>query len=189
MSDLTIKAARSSHAELLARRAKLDQKKRDCESLAAGINSKLSGLEAAHSILEKRYLTDEVDLTQVTSSRNEIGTKRAELAEAERLASLAADAIQEIDAQIQQAEQEISAAQREFCTEQRNQALAKIKADASLRKNLIAAMVANANTGLNYTFSPPAFFSQFVNQLIPEIQESEIRTELDKFNKSNDLTD
>ncbi|PTQ68634.1 hypothetical protein C8R26_13721, partial [Nitrosomonas oligotropha] len=113
MSNKAMIADRSAHAELLTRRAKFDQKKRDCESLVASITSKLPGLEQAHSILEKSYLADEANLAQVTASRNEIEAKRAELSEAERLASLAAEAIREIDQQIQQAEQAIAAARRE----------------------------------------------------------------------------
>ena len=187
MSTTDLKSTRAAHPELLTRRAKFDQKKRDCESMAANISTKLSGLEQAHSILEKRYLTDEVSLAQVTASRQELDAKRAELVEAERLAGLAAEAIQETDMQIQHALQAIAAAQREFCTEQRNAAIAKIKTDTTLKKNLIAAMVANAGTGGQFTFRAATFAAQFINQLLPEISEDEVREAIDKFQKDNEL--
>ena len=187
MSNQAMIAARSAHAELFTRRGKFDHKKRDCESLVASITSKLSGLEQAHSILEKRYLSDEANLAQVTASRNEIETKRVELSESERLASLAAEAIREIDQQILQAELATAAARREFCAEQRNAAIAKIKDDATLRKNLIAAMVANAGSGAPYSFQAAAFAGQFIHQLLPQISEAEVRAELDRFKSSNKL--
>ncbi|MER0216061.1 MAG: hypothetical protein DU481_07670 [Nitrosomonas sp.] len=187
MSNLTMTAAKAAHAELLTRRGKFDQKKRDCESLVASITSKLSGLEQAHSILEKRYLSDEANLAQVTASRNEIEAKRLELSEAERLASLAAEAIREIDQQILQAELATAAAQREFCAEQRNASIAKIKADKTLRQNLLAAMVANTGAGGQFTYQAATFFSTFIHQLLPEISETEAREAVEKFRLDNGL--
>jgi hypothetical protein len=180
-------SALSAAAELQAKRAKFQEKKQSCESMAAEISTQLTGMELAHSILEKRYLTDEANLAQVAASRQEIDTKRAELAEAERLAGLAAEAILEIDQEIKQAEQSIAAAQREYCAEQRNAAIAKIRADAALRKNLIAAMVANAGTGAQYTFNAQIFVQQYLAAIVPEIADAEVRSELDKFIKSNEL--
>jgi len=179
--------ARSAHAELLTRRAKLDQKKCDCESMASNSAAKLAGLEQAHSILEKRYLTDEASLSQVSASRQELDICRAELTEAKRLAGLAAEAIQEIDAQIQQTKQAMAAAAREFCTEQRSAAIARIKADATLKKNLIAAMAANVGTGGQFTFQTATFAAQFIRQLLPEISKDEVREAAEKFQKDNDL--
>ena len=177
-------ATKAVYVELLTRRSKFQDKKQSCGSLVASITSKLSGLEQAHSILEKRYLTDEATMQQVQASRTEIESERAKLSEAERLTGLAAEAIREID---QQALQEIAIAQRQFCAEQRNATIAKIREDADFRKNLIAAMVAHAGAGGSYTFSPPVFVEQFIHQLLPQISEAEVREAIDKFKKSNDI--
>lgn len=189
MSNHTQISPKAAHAELQTRRAKCQEKEQSYKSIATEIGAQLPGMELAHSILEKRYLTDEVSLPQVTASKNEIEVKRAELAEAERLANLATEATLEIDAQIQQAAKSIAAAQREFCAARRNESISKIKSDAALRKNLIAAMVANVGTGGIYTFNVATFAAQFINQLLPEIPESEVRVELEKFKKTNGLQD
>ncbi|SDX03887.1 hypothetical protein [Nitrosomonas oligotropha] len=184
----TLTTVRTQHAELLTRRAKFDQKKRDCESLVASITSKLSGLEQAHSILEKRYLADEANLAQVTASRNEIEAKRVELSEAERLASLAAEAIREIDQQILQAELATTAARREFCVKRSNDLLNEIKTDAKLRARIIEAMAARAASGSGgYTFSVAYFAQHHFSAIFPEISETEVRAAVDQFTKSNDL--
>ena len=188
MSNQAMIAARSAHAELFTRRGKFDHKKRDCESLVASITSKLSGLEQAHSILEKRYLSDEANLAQVTASRNEIEAKRAELLEADRLASLATEAIREIDQQIQQAEQAIAAARREFCVKRSNDLLNEIKTDGKLRARIIEAMASRAASGSSgYTFSVAYFVQHHFSAIFPEISEGEARVATEKFTKENGL--
>ncbi|SDX18308.1 hypothetical protein [Nitrosomonas oligotropha] len=182
-----LKSARSAHAELLTRRSKFQDKKQSCDSMTAEIHAKLANLEHAHILLERRYICDEANMQQVQASRAEIESERAKLAEAERLKTLAQDAVREIDQQILQAELATAAAQREFCAEQRNAAIAKIKDDTTLRKNLIAAMVANAGSGAPYSFQAAAFAGQFIHQLLPQISEAEVRAELDRFKSSNKL--
>lgn len=181
-------AARSQHAELLTRRAKFDLKKRDCESLIANISAKLSGLEKEHSILEKRYLADEVSLAQVSASRQECDLNRAEMAEAKRLADLATEAIFEIDQQIERSMQSIAAIQREFCTEQRNFILREIQSDPKLKSKIITAMVAHATSGVGeYTFNAQLFAKNFLSSMIPAVEETEVREAAEKFQKDNDL--
>lgn len=181
-------AAQAQYAELLARHDKFDQKKCDCESMAVNISTKLSGLEQAHSILEKQYLADEVSLAQVTASRKECDEKRAELVEAERLAGLATEAILEIDQQIERAVQSIAAAQREFCTKRRNELLSEIRLDSKLRSRITEAMAAHATSGIGeYTFSVQLFVKNFISLMIPEIAETEVREAVIKFSKDNNL--
>ena len=188
MSAINLKSTRAAHAELLARRAKFYQKKRDCESLAANIASKLSGLEQAHSILEKRYLTDEVSLAQVTASRQELDAKRAELVEAERLAGLAAEAIIEIDQKINAATQSVRIARRDFCFQIRDSKLAEVKADKRLSEAILQAMAASAATGMEqYTNNATSFVQQFILQILPEINEQEVIAATEKFIKENGL--
>ena len=91
------------YADLIGKRGKYEQKYRKCETIADDINIKLSGIELAHSILEKRYLADEVSINQVTTSRSEIETERQKLEEMDRLCEMAHNAIKEIDVQIQPA--------------------------------------------------------------------------------------
>jgi hypothetical protein len=187
MSNQAVTAALSAAAELQVKSTKFQEKKQSCDSMTAETRAKLANLEHAHTLLERRYICDEATMQQVQASRAEIESERTKLAEAERLASLAAEAIREIDQQILQAELATAAAQREFCAEQRNQAIAKIKTDTTLRKNLIAAMVANAGSGAPYSFQAAAFATQFIHQLLPQISEAEVREELEKFKKSNGL--
>lgn len=187
MSSQLVMAAQSAVAELLGKRAKFDQKRIDCENMAAAKRVQLTDLEAQHKAAERDFICGKATIKQVQDLRKEVEKTITELAECERLTSLAAEAIEEIDTQILQAEQAKAAAQREFCTELRNQAIAKIKADKPLRQNLMAAMVANAGTGGEFTFRAATFFVTFVHQLLPEINEAEVRAELEKFNKSNEL--
>jgi hypothetical protein len=188
MSNQAIIAAQSAVAELLTRRGKFQDKEQSCGNLVTSIATKLSGLEQAHSILEKRYLTDEATITQVTASRNEIEAERAKFAEAERLAGLAAEAIQEIDTQILQAEQAIAAARREFCVKRSNDLLNEIKTDAKLRARIIEAMAARAASGSGgYTFSVAYFAQHHFSAIFPEISEAEVRAAVDQFTKSNEL--
>lgn len=188
MSNQAMIAARSAHAELFTRRGKFDQKKRDCKSLVASISSKLSGLEQAHSILEKRYLADEATMQQVQASRAEIESERGKLTEAERLASLAAEAIREIDQQIQQAEQAIAAARREFCVKRSNDLLNEIKTDGKLRARIIEALASRAASGSSgYTFSVEYFVQHHFSAIFPEISEAEARVATEKFTKENGL--
>ena len=188
MSADDLKSTRAAHAELLTRRSKFDQKKRDCENMAANIGAKLSGLEKAHLILEKRYLADEVNLSQVSASRQELDTCRAELAEAERLAGLAAEAILEIDQQINAAAQAFRNAKMSFCFQVRDEKLAKIKGNQELRELLRVAISAHASNGfMMYTYDPRKFVEQFITQILPEISEGEARAATEKFTKENDL--
>jgi len=187
MSNQAVTAALSAEAKLQAKCAKFQEKERSCDNITAETRAKIANLEHAHTLLERRYICDEATMQQVQASRAEIESERAKLAEAERLKTLAQDAVREIDQQILQAEQATAAARREFCAEQRNQAIAKIKTDTTLRKNLIAAMVANAGSGAPYSFQAAAFATQFIHQLLPQISEAEVRAELDRFKKSNEL--
>lgn len=188
MSTIDLKSTRAAHAELLARRAKFDRKKSDCESMAANISTKLSGLEQAHSILEKRYLTDEVSLAQVTASRQELDAKRAELVEAERLAGLAAEAIHEIDQQINAAAQNLKISRRDYCLTIRNEKLAKIKQNQQLKELILTAMAAQAANGVdNYYTGITVFVQLFIGQVLPEISETEVIAATEKFVKENEL--
>ncbi|QOJ19711.1 MAG: hypothetical protein HRU77_02760 [Gammaproteobacteria bacterium] len=187
MSNQAVTAALSAEAELQAKCAKFQEKKRSCDNITAETRAKLANLEHAHTLLERRYICDEATMQQVQASRAEIESERAKLAEAERLKTLAQDAVREIDQQILQAEQATAAARREFCAEQRNQAIAKIKTDTTLRKNLIAAMAAHTGAGGTYTFSASVFATQFVAQILPEISEAEVREAVEKFKRDNGL--
>lgn len=186
-NQLVMATAKSAHAELLTRRAKFDQKRIDCESMATEKRIQLADLEAQHKAAEREFICGKATIKQVQDLRKEVEKTITELAECERLAGLAAEAIQEIDTQIQRAEQAIAATVREFCTEQRNQAITRIKTDKTLRQNLIAAMVANAGTGGEFTFRAATFFVTFVHQLLPEISESEVREAVEKFRRDNEL--
>lgn len=180
--------ARAQHAELLTRRAKFDQKRHDCESMAANISIKLSGLEQAHSILEKRHLTDEVSLAQVSASRQECDLNRAEMAAANHLADVAAEAILEIDQQIERSMQSIAAAQSELCVHIRNSALKEIQSDPKLKSKIITAMAAHATSGVGeYTFNAQLFAKNFLSSMIPAVEETEVREAVIKFSKDNSL--
>ena len=176
------------YAELNGKRAKYDQKKCDSESMAANIAIKLSGMELAHSILEKRYLADEVSISQVSASRAEIETESRKLEEVERLCEIARNAIKEIDGQIQQALQSVAAARRDFCLTRRNDLFREIKLDAKLRTRLKEAMAAHAMSGSgSYTWQADKFIQSFLSSITPDITELEAREAGEKFTKSNNL--
>ena len=190
MSAIDLKSTRAAHAELLARRSKYDQKRRDCENLAANISTKLSGLEKAHLVLEKRYLSDEADLLQVTASRHELDKCRTELAEAERLAGLASEAIIEIDQQINAAAQNLQIARRDFCAQTCNEKLQKIKESKQFRDFLLEAMAAfAANGSYHWTLNVHRFVEQNLTRILPEISEDQAREAVEKFKKENSLED
>ncbi|MBX9916792.1 MAG: hypothetical protein E6Q59_01365 [Nitrosomonas sp.] len=190
MNATDLKSARAARAELLTKRGKFDQKKRDCKNLAANISAKLSGLEKAHLVLEKQYLSDEADLSQVSASRQELDAKRAELVEAERLSGLASEAILEIDQQINVAAQNFRNAKIDFCFQVRDEKLAKIKGNQELRELLLAAISAHASNGfMMYTYDPRKFVELFITQILPEISEDQAREAVEKFKKENSLED
>lgn len=145
-------------------------------------------LQQAHDLKERQFIDGTATLEQLQYSQQEIDSESKILLNLERLAESTKKAIKELEEKRTALNKQLVIAQRQFCTEQRNQAIAKIKTDKALRQNLLAAMVANVGTGGEYTFSPPVFVEKFINQILPQISEAEVRAELEKFKKSNDLS-
>ncbi len=188
MSNTLTTTTTAVYTEQIGNRAKFEQKHDECESMALNITTKLSGMELAHSILEKRYLADEVSISQVSASRAEIETERQNLEEMKRLCEMARNAIKEIDVQIQQSLQSVAAARHEFCLVRRNELLREIKLDAKLRARLIEAMAAHAMSGSgSYTWQADKFIQSFLSSITPDITELEAREAGEKFTKANSL--
>jgi len=162
--------------------------------MADDISKKFSGMELAHSILAKRYLADEVSISQVSASRAEIETERQKLEEVQRLCELTQNAIKEIDVQIQQALQSVAQARHEFCLARRNELFREIKVDSKFRSRIIEAMSAHAMSGSgsgsgsgSYTWQVEQFVRDSLSSIMPEITELEARKASENFNKTNSL--
>lgn len=137
--------------------------------------------------LERLHILDQATAAEVETAQRRVDDLAAKLAATERRNKLIKEELQKIDAEILKTKQEIAAAQRQLCAELRNEAIAKIKTDKTLRQNLVAAMVANVGTGGSYTFSATVFVTQFVHQLLPQISEAEVREAAEKFKRDNGL--
>lgn len=144
-------------------------------------------LQQAHDLKERQFIDGTVTLEQLQYSQQEIDSESKILLNLERLAESTKKAIKELEEKRTTLNKQLVIAQRQFCTELRNQAIAKIKADRALRQNLIAAIVADVGAGGEYTLTAAVFVRKFLDRILPEINEDEVRGELEKFKKSNEL--
>ncbi|MBL8500471.1 MAG: hypothetical protein LZF85_07965 [Nitrosomonas sp.] len=188
MSKLALIAAQNAHAELPARRGKFVQKQNDCESMAAEKRAQIASLDVAHRAAEQDFICSQATMQQVQELRQKLERTHTELAEAERLSALTAEAIAETDKQISQSLQSIAIARRDFCAQTSNEKLQKIKESKQFRDLLLEAMAAfAANGSYHWTLNVHRFVEQNLTRILPDITETEAREATERFKKTNDL--
>lgn len=188
MSNQAMIAAETRVAEILANKAKFSQKTKECSDLANESRTKVAALELAHTMLERRYVCDEASLAAVAISRQELEKERAQLEEVERLGQLAADAIQDVERELQKAGNAMREAQSQYCLSLSVQILSEIKSDRKFKERLLQAMAVSAANGLTqYTTDPQSFVNQHISRILPVITTDEVNAAIEKFKQTYGL--
>lgn len=133
------------------------------------ITSDLTAEKKALVLIERRYVRDEVGITEVEALRSSIKELENQLVDAERMNKLVSDALAEITVEIQQVEQNLIIAERDYVLSEKARIGESLNADANIRARLMeayAAILLNPRGfNGNWTLFVTSIFTSTPNQI------------------------
>lgn len=139
-------AETKTHGLLLAEQGRLTEtRSKLSQSVLASTEAEASTTRALNDI-EKAFIHGQATTQQIEKARQEAGSANDKLTADQRMLKLADDALKEISAEIQQAEQRLIIAKRDYVLSEKARIGESLNADAKIRAQLMeayAAMLSN----------------------------------------------
>lgn len=143
-------SARTKLANLLTQCGRIEEVEKNTHTEAGILRGKLNDAEAAYHNCEKRHIREQASADELAAAKMLIDGLRGRLAEVDRMARVARDALSEMQTEISEAQNQVLSAFASYCNGVKADISQTLNSDKKIRAQLLEAYAAMATAGTGY---------------------------------------